>query len=132
MEALGRRSEATPALHPLPFGGDMSDGLPGGTLHISCRVLDLDGNPLPGATLDVWQADADGFYESQLPDVDEQRLRATFSTLEDGRYCIARSRRAATLSRWTGPWATSCGARRSATSTRPTCTFSSTFRAMSG
>ena len=38
--------------------------------------------------LDVWQADNEGAYESQLPDVDEARLRAKYTTREDGSYCV--------------------------------------------
>jgi protocatechuate 3,4-dioxygenase beta subunit len=33
------------------------------------RVLAPDGTPLPGATLDVWQANDQGFYDVQQPDV---------------------------------------------------------------
>ena len=37
--------------------------------------------------LDVWQADGDGMYEAQLQ-VDEARLRAKYTTREDGSYCV--------------------------------------------
>ena len=90
-------AEATPAtvLGPfhiagspeLPFGGDMSDGVPGTPLYISGTVRDLEGKPIAGALLDVWQADPDGAYEAQL-DVDEARLRATYLSREDGTYCV--------------------------------------------
>jgi hydroxyquinol 1,2-dioxygenase len=33
------------------------------------RVLSADGTPLPGAELDVWQANDQGFYDVQQPDV---------------------------------------------------------------
>jgi hydroxyquinol 1,2-dioxygenase len=33
------------------------------------RVLSVDGTPLPGAELDVWQANDQGFYDVQQPDV---------------------------------------------------------------
>jgi hydroxyquinol 1,2-dioxygenase len=72
----------------LDFGGDMSAGLSGTPLYIHGTVRDLDGNPVPGAVLDVWQADTDGAYESQIPDVDEARLRAKYTTREDGSYCV--------------------------------------------
>ncbi|MEV6737834.1 intradiol ring-cleavage dioxygenase [Streptomyces sp. NPDC051104] len=36
---------------------------------VSGRVLSEDGTPLPGAVLDVWQADADGHYDVQQPDL---------------------------------------------------------------
>jgi hydroxyquinol 1,2-dioxygenase len=42
---------------------------------------------VPGAVLDVWQADQDGAYEAQL-EVDEARLRAKYTSREDGTYCI--------------------------------------------
>jgi hydroxyquinol 1,2-dioxygenase len=90
--------EATPAtvLGPfhidgspvLGFGGDMSDGVAGTPLYVTGTVRSLDGTPLP-AVLDVWQADADGAYEAQLPEVDEARLRAKYhSALDDGSYCV--------------------------------------------
>jgi hydroxyquinol 1,2-dioxygenase len=71
----------------LSFGGDMSDGVPGTPLYLSGTVRSLDGTPIAGAVLDVWQADADGNYESQL-EVDEARLRAKYTTRADGTYCL--------------------------------------------
>jgi hydroxyquinol 1,2-dioxygenase len=71
----------------LEFGGDMSEGVEGRPLYVHGVVRDLDGRPLAGALLDVWQADNDGAYESQL-DVDEARLRAKYTTREDGSYCV--------------------------------------------
>jgi hydroxyquinol 1,2-dioxygenase len=70
------------------YGEDMSDGVPGTPLYVHGTVRDLDGNPVPGAVLDVWQADAEGAYESQVPDIDEARLRAKYTTREDGSYCL--------------------------------------------
>lgn len=70
------------------FGADMSDGIPGTPLFVTGRVLDLDGTPLPDVVLDVWQADADGTYEAQLPEIDEARLRALYRTRADGTYCV--------------------------------------------
>ncbi len=72
----------------LEYGADMSQGLPGTPLFISGVVKDLDGNPVPGAVLDLWQADNEGLYESQHADVDEARLRAKYTTREDGSYCV--------------------------------------------
>jgi hydroxyquinol 1,2-dioxygenase len=71
----------------LEFGADLSEGLPGAPLYIHGTVRDLDGKPVPGAVLDVWQADSDGMYEAQL-DVDEARLRAKYTSREDGTYCV--------------------------------------------
>ncbi|HLM05306.1 MAG TPA: dioxygenase [Blastococcus sp.] len=69
------------------YGGDMSDGVPGTPLYLHGTVRDLAGDPVGGAVLDVWQADTEGAYESQVPDVDEARLRAKYTTREDGSYC---------------------------------------------
>ncbi|WP_410638591.1 dioxygenase [Amycolatopsis sp. lyj-346] len=70
------------------FGGDMSDGLPGTPLYLTGTVRGLDGFPVVGAVLDVWQADEEGAYESQLPDIDEARLRAKYTSRADGTYCV--------------------------------------------
>jgi hydroxyquinol 1,2-dioxygenase len=72
----------------LGFGADMSQGLPGAALYLQGSVRDLDGKPVAGAVLDVWQADTEGLYESQVADVDEARLRAKYTTREDGSYCV--------------------------------------------
>ena len=72
----------------LEYGADMAKGIPGTPLVIHGTVSDLDGNPVPGAVLDVWQADTEGLYESQHADVDEARLRAKYTTADDGSYCV--------------------------------------------
>ena len=71
----------------LDYAGDMSEGLPGVPLFVSGTVRGLDGAPVGGAVLDVWQADEDGAYEAQLP-VEEARLRAKYTTRADGSYCL--------------------------------------------
>ena len=76
--------DGSPALH---YAGDMSEGLPGVPLFVSGTVRGLDGTPVGGAVLDVWQADEDGAYEAQLP-VEEARLRAKYTTRADGSYCV--------------------------------------------
>ncbi len=70
------------------FGADMSDGIEGTPLFITGTVTDTTGNPVPDAVLDVWQADADGNYESQIPEIDEARLRAKYRARADGGYCV--------------------------------------------
>jgi hydroxyquinol 1,2-dioxygenase len=72
----------------LGYGEDMSQGLPGVPLYLSGVVRGLDGAPVGGAVLDVWQADQDGAYEAQVADVDEARLRAKYTTEQDGGFCI--------------------------------------------
>jgi hydroxyquinol 1,2-dioxygenase len=54
---------------------------------VSGRVTGTDGEPVPGARLDVWQANADGFYDVQQPGVQpELNLRGLFTADADGRY----------------------------------------------
>jgi hydroxyquinol 1,2-dioxygenase len=73
---------------PAEFGHDMAAGIAGTPLFLTGTVTDTTGRPVPGAILDVWQADADGAYESQLPEVDEARLRARYQARQDGSYCV--------------------------------------------
>jgi catechol 1,2-dioxygenase len=54
---------------------------------VTGRVTGPDGEPLAGARVDVWQANADGFYDVQQPDLQPARnLRGLFTADEDGRY----------------------------------------------
>ncbi|MFV8382438.1 catechol 1,2-dioxygenase [Corynebacterium hindlerae] len=52
------------------------------------QVTDVDGNPLSGATLELWHADADGYYSQFAPNIPEWNLRGTIVTDEEGRYEI--------------------------------------------
>jgi hydroxyquinol 1,2-dioxygenase len=70
----------------LPHGADISRGLPGEPLYVDGRVMSVDGRPIRGAKVDVWQSDADGYYDVQRTDLDEATLRATFTTDADGRF----------------------------------------------
>jgi hydroxyquinol 1,2-dioxygenase len=72
----------------LPYGGDMSEGLPGTPLYVTGTVRSVSGEPVAGAVLDVWQADEEGLYESQLAEIDEARLRAVYESRDDGGYCV--------------------------------------------
>jgi catechol 1,2-dioxygenase/hydroxyquinol 1,2-dioxygenase len=50
-------------------------------------VVDLDGNPVPGACVDVWQCDEDGFYDVQRPDVQPPgNGRGMFTADADGAF----------------------------------------------
>ena len=50
------------------------------------RVLDLEGNPIAGAEVDVWQNGADQLYAVQRPEAEEDHLRGRFTTRPDGSY----------------------------------------------
>ncbi|WP_456026921.1 intradiol ring-cleavage dioxygenase [Pseudomonas capeferrum] len=56
---------------------------------VSGRVLDTDGNPIVGATLDIWQTNDDGFYDVQQKGLQpEYNLRGLFTTDADGCYAF--------------------------------------------
>jgi hydroxyquinol 1,2-dioxygenase len=50
------------------------------------RVTDTDGKPIEGATVDIWQADDAGHYDTQDPEQDLGNLRGLFTTDADGAY----------------------------------------------
>lgn len=51
------------------------------------RVLDLDGNPIDNAYVDVWSDNDEGFYDVQQPDIQPPfNNRGIFRTGVDGRY----------------------------------------------
>lgn len=62
-----------------PFRDRLSTRQP--ALLLSGTVTDTDGNPLPGAVLDFWQADEAGVY-----DLDGFNLRGKLKTDDEGRY----------------------------------------------
>ncbi|MFE7393631.1 maleylacetate reductase and hydroxyquinol 1,2-dioxygenase domain-containing protein [Streptomyces sp. NPDC057582] len=66
-------------------GGDISGGLPGVPLWVDARVTDTDGEPIKGAVVDVWQSNADGFYDVQLPELEGPVLRGRLRTDAEGR-----------------------------------------------
>ncbi|RFB75604.1 dioxygenase family protein [Methylovirgula sp. 4M-Z18] len=69
----------------LPLGANLSlDGV-GEPLSVRVRIHDLDGRPVSGATVATWQANGQGFYENQFPDLQPDRnLRGIFSADQAG------------------------------------------------
>ncbi|MEV6164847.1 dioxygenase [Streptomyces sp. NPDC052052] len=54
---------------------------------VTGRVVSVDGTPLAGASVDVWQADPDGYYDVQRPDVvPPGNGRGLFTTDDEGRF----------------------------------------------
>lgn len=51
------------------------------------RVINVDGAPIEGATVDVWSDNADGYYDVQQPDIQPRfNNRGRFITGADGAY----------------------------------------------
>lgn len=66
-------------------GADISAGLPGTPLSVHLTVVDTDGVPVPGAAVDVWHADGDGHYDSDIPGIEGAAMRGLFHTSAEGR-----------------------------------------------
>jgi len=72
----------------LPPGGNIAPHDGGTPAVISGRVRDLEGRPIAGALLDVWQADSSGRYDSQYADRRGLHMRGKFRSDRDGRYAV--------------------------------------------
>lgn len=70
----------------MPMWADIAGDAPGGPAYVSGRVLDVDGKPIAGAVLDVWQTDGEGYYDVQRAGGNEQYARGKCTTVADGRY----------------------------------------------
>jgi hydroxyquinol 1,2-dioxygenase len=70
------------------YGEPIFDDAAGEPAWVHGRVLALDGTPLAGAELDVWQNDANELYGVQDDDVPESHLRGRFRTRADGSYAF--------------------------------------------
>lgn len=67
--------------------GDRIDQVPaGGALWVHGTVRSLDGRPLPGAELDVWQNGDNELYAVQDAEAPEDHLRGRFTARDDGSY----------------------------------------------
>ncbi|WIY01003.1 dioxygenase [Amycolatopsis mongoliensis] len=69
------------------LGATIAGDTKGDPCLVTGTVTDPDGRPVPGATVDVWQANAEGFYDIQQPGLDpEQNLRGLFTVDGDGAF----------------------------------------------
>ncbi|KAK8049276.1 hypothetical protein PG994_011006 [Apiospora phragmitis] len=78
---------------------------PGRLVHMHGRVLSAEtGEPIPGATVDLWQAAPNGMYEQQDPTQPDMNLRGKFATrAADGAYSLYCLRPAAYPIPYDGP-----------------------------
>lgn len=90
-----RPEKATPNTMRGPFyrpdvplmeqGESISLDKSGAPVEVAVRLRDLEGRPVAGARLETWQANAQGFYENQQPDLQpEHNLRGHFRSDEKG------------------------------------------------
>ena len=100
VDAINHRqsTEATPSTVEGPFhvpdapvmgnGANMADNAPGIPCFCVGKVHGLAGEPIAGATLDLWQTDGEGFYEAQRPEIEGAWMRGLYHTQGDGSYLI--------------------------------------------
>lgn len=71
-----------------PNGVDVAEGMSGQRLYVEGVVRAANGAPVAGAEVDVWQADDEGLYDVQKPELDagQTELRARLTTDEKGRF----------------------------------------------
>jgi hydroxyquinol 1,2-dioxygenase len=68
-------------------GADMAKGAPGIPCFVSGTVRGLNGEPVGGAILDLWQTDGEGLYEEQRRTA-EPWMRGVYRSKPDGSYSI--------------------------------------------
>ncbi|WP_299808122.1 dioxygenase [uncultured Roseibium sp.] len=73
---------------PIAIGEDMKGDFEGEVLLVEGHVRDLDGKPVPGATLDIWQTAPNGLYSSQDPDQDIMSFHGLMTADETGHYAF--------------------------------------------
>lgn len=73
---------------PLVIGGDMKRDFEGEVVLFAGVVREMDGTPIPGAQLDIWQTAPNGMYSSQDPDQDIHSFHALMTADENGRYAF--------------------------------------------
>ena len=67
-------------------GADIARGAPGEPLAGEIEVVDLQGRPIADAEVDIWQADEEGLYDVQRPELGAvRRARGVFRTDAKGR-----------------------------------------------
>jgi hydroxyquinol 1,2-dioxygenase len=92
-----RVAGATPSTVEGPFhipnapevahGADMAKGAPGIPCFVTGMVRGLNGEPVSGAVLDLWQTDGEGLYEEQRRTA-EPWMRGIYRSKADGSYSI--------------------------------------------
>ncbi|GHJ41368.1 dioxygenase [Streptomyces sp. TS71-3] len=93
-EAYGDATEAT-VFGPffvegsprVDIGGDIAAGATGRPCWVEGTVTDADGAPVPGARIEVWEADGEGLYDVQYDD-DRTAARAHLFTDDKGGYAF--------------------------------------------
>jgi hydroxyquinol 1,2-dioxygenase len=70
---------------PYALGADISNGAIGEPCFVRAKISGNEGEPVANAKVEVWQADADGFYDVQYKDNAEHRGRGTLHSDAEGK-----------------------------------------------
>jgi protocatechuate 3,4-dioxygenase beta subunit len=70
----------------IPFGVDMKRHYPGHVLLAQGVIQNMDGEPIAGASIDIWQTAPNGLYSSQDPEQDTYSFHGIQTVGPDGRY----------------------------------------------
>jgi catechol 1,2-dioxygenase len=71
-----------------PYGANIAEQEAGTPAWVHGRVLDLEGDPIAGAELDVWQNGDNELYAVQDADAPDDHLRGRFETDAAGRFAF--------------------------------------------
>jgi hydroxyquinol 1,2-dioxygenase len=67
-------------------GADLANGAKGEPCEVSCTIRGLAGEAVPDAKVDVWQADAEGFYDVQYHGLGHPQARGVLHSDAQGRF----------------------------------------------
>lgn len=54
------------------------------------RILDIDGKPIPNCTIETWETDDEGLYDTQYGDRTEADCRGRLTSDANGYYSVRR------------------------------------------
>ena len=67
-------------------GDDVGNGATGEPCDVRGTVRGLDGKPIAGAVLEVWQADSEGHYDVQYDGLNKHQARGVLTSDAEGRF----------------------------------------------
>jgi protocatechuate 3,4-dioxygenase beta subunit len=68
------------------MGGSIASEGKGDYMYVQGRVLDIRGRPIAGAKIETWEADANGFYDTQYTGREGPDCRGRLTSDADGKY----------------------------------------------
>ncbi|KAF5393350.1 hypothetical protein D9757_000540 [Collybiopsis confluens] len=74
--------------HEFQNGESIATEGKGDYMYVHGKILDTNGNPIPGAIIDTWETDGHGLYDTQYADRTEPDCRGRLHSAEDGSYAF--------------------------------------------